>query len=1072
MSLNVYISNDLDRLVSRISKKTAPEDRNIFDAEHLIVQTEGLRRWLSVQRAINGGIFSNFKFSSPNNLIFDLFNLAEMKLPDVYSTNNIKWLIYNILSEDEFKNLWPQVATYYIGDNIRQLQLATKLSDLFDQYTFYRPDYILNWNSDIDNKINWKYQYHELWQKWIWNRIKQLLNGEFPDKVELLLSLLQAIREDDKLKLKIKQKYSKISVFGFSSISQLHINVLVEMSKNTSNIDFYLFNPSPEEYWLHDIPEKTKLKIERYYKNLTFGLNLEVGNRLLMDLGKTARYFYLMIFNNEEFLNNLDNESLVNEPNRNSLLHILQNDIYHNVVDENRQIFPNEIINDGSITITSHYSIGREIEALYNYLLNILADNTTNPRDIIVQTENIDKYVPYIISVFENAEHKIPYTIADRSYHGADNLIGILEKLLKINEDEFTSEEIFQLIQLKPIQSKFGINDTEILRILIDKANIRTGIYGEIEDETYIVSWKNGLERIILGYAINTDNPISIPGYNHENLPLAFIENEFATEGIKLAGFVNTLIENIRQRKTNRSLNQWKEFFQNMMNEFFDFDDKDVELINYINDRLSFPDEIENFSGTNISYDIFVSAFLESIYQDTRKGSFITGGVTFCSMTPMRSIPFRVVAVLGLDYISFPRKNKDVLFDLMNAEHRPGDRNTKDSDKFLFLEALMSAREKLYLSYIGQDSKNNTEKPASIVIDSLIDYIFFFENDQKKKKEFIIRHPLHNFNTKYLDSEYPQLYTYIKSQNIDTDHYFQISENKKDELETNLINIPDLILFYKNAIEFFFQKTMKIDYSENKVLIPEAELFETDNLQKSILRINLLEINDKSDIENFILKEKILGNLPLKSSGIIETENLISEIDLLKSEFQRLTNGNNPQKISIELNLENGINITGSLNNIFDDKLIVVNFSKSMAKRFVQFQITRILLSITNPEIKNFIFLSSKSEKTEIITLTSFDKIIALEKLHLLIEIFENHQDKIFIFTADAAEEMYKGSRSSRAQKPPEEYFIKNIELKSQNDQYLIKFIELNDMETVQNNLAKPENPIHILLPLFFEDLH
>lgn len=1072
MSLNVYISNDLDRLVSKICENKTPIDRSIFDAEHLVVQTEGLRRWLSVKRAIHSGIFSNFKFSSPNNLILDLFNLAELKMPDIYSTNNIKWLIFNILNDDEFKNLWPQVASYYNGDSIRQLQLATKLSDLFDQYTFYRPDYILNWNDDKDNKINWKYQYHELWQKWIWIKIKKLLDGEFPDKVELFLSLLQYIREDEKLKLRIKQKYPKISVFGFSSISQLHINILIEMSKNTSDIDFYLFNPSPEVYWLHDIPEKTKLKIERYFKNISTGLNLDVGNRLLMDLGKTARYFYLMIFNNEEFLNNLDNESLVNEPNKNSLLHTLQNDIYNNVSDENRQIIPSEIINDGSITISSHYSIGREVEALYNYILYVLEDSNIKPRDIIIQTENIDKYFPYINSVFENAEYKIPFTVADRSYHGADNIIGILEKLLNIKEDGFTSEEIFQLIQLKPIQSKFGIKDIEIIRIIIDKANIRTGIHGEKEDETYIVSWKNGLERIILGYAINSDDLVSVPDRNHKNLPLAFIENEFATEGIKLFGFVNALIENIRQRKINRSLNHWKQFFQNMMNEFFDFDDNDIELINYINDRISFPDEIENFSGNNITYDIFVSAFLESIYQDTRKGSFISGGVTFCSMTPMRSIPFKVVAVLGLDYTSFPRKNKDVLFDLMNAEHRPGDRNTKDSDKFLFLEALMSARDKLYLSYIGQDSKSNAEKPASIVIDSLVDYIFFFENDQRKKKEFIIKHPLHNFNTKYFNPEYPQLYSYIKTQNIDIENYFYKSENKKDELDSIFINISDLFLFYKNSIKFFFNNTLKIDYSENEVLIPESELFETDNLQKSILRFNLLEINDKSDLENFILKEKILGNLPLKSSGIIETEILISEINLLKSEYQRLTSGKIPQKISIELNLENKITIIGILDNIFDDKLIVVNFSKSMAKRFVQFQIIRIILSITNPEIKNFIFLSSKSDITDIISLTPYDKIIALEKLHLLIEIFENHQDKIFIFTADAAEEMYKGSRSSRAQKQPEEYFNKNIELKSQNDQYLKKFIELNDMDTVLNNLAKPENPIHKLMPLFFEDLY
>lgn len=146
--------------------------------------------------------------------------------------------------------------------------------------------------------------------------------------------LLNAIKDDEDLKSKIRNRYPRLTVFGFSSISQLHINVLVEMSKHTSDIDFYLFSPAPEEYWLHDIPEKTKLRIERYFKINLSGLNLEAGNRLLMDLGKTARYFYLMIFNNEEFLNNLDNESLVSKPGPNSMLKIIQNEIYNNITDK------------------------------------------------------------------------------------------------------------------------------------------------------------------------------------------------------------------------------------------------------------------------------------------------------------------------------------------------------------------------------------------------------------------------------------------------------------------------------------------------------------------------------------------------------------------------------------------------------------------------------------------------------------------------------------------------------------------------------------------------------------------
>ncbi|MBK7095799.1 MAG: exodeoxyribonuclease V subunit gamma [Saprospiraceae bacterium] len=1068
MGLNVYISNDLERLVSKLNERSEYLEKQIFQKDHFIVQTEGLRRWLSVQMAINSGVFANFHFTPPNSLIYDLFGLAKMQMPELFTTNNFKWLIYNILSNTEFKNLFPEITAYYENDNIKQLQLATKLSDLFDQYTFFRPDYILNWNNDTDNGINRKYIYHEKWQKWIWRKIRELLTDKIHDRVEMFFMLLNALKDDEDLKSKIRTRYPRLTVFGFSSISQLHINVLVEMSKHTSDIDFYLFSPAPEEYWLHDIPEKTKLRIERYFKINLSGLNLEAGNRLLMDLGKTARYFYLMIFNNEEFLNNLDNESLVSKPGPNSMLKIIQNEIYNNITDKNRIPPDHDIIFDGSVNISSHYSVGREVEALYNYLLEILEDTSVKPHDIIIQTANIDKYVPYIISVFENGKYKIPYTIADRSYHGVDNMIGILEKILNLREDEFTSEQIFRLIQFKPVRDKFDFKDLELLRIIIHNANIRNGIFGEKADETHIVSWKNGLERIVLGFAVNSEQLMEIPGQNYENLPLGFIENEFASEGLKLVGFVNFLIDFIRERKTNRSLNMWKDFIQTLINDVFVFKDTDSDILNYINERLSFPPVIETFSGNDISYDIFVSAFLESIYQDTRKGSFFNGNITFCSMTPMRSIPFRIVAVLGLDYNSFPRKNDEVLFDLMNAEHRPGDRNNKESDKFLFLEAIMSAREKLYLSYLGQDSKTNVEKPPSSVIDSLIDYIFFFETDHNLRKKFITRHPLHNFNSKYFNPLYPQLFTYneIKTKNIN-DNYLNIDNSTKDN-EINEISLTDLVSFYKNSIEWYYRKTLKIDYRENEILIPETELFEINNLQKYNLSYSLLEISDEPELEKFILKEKIKGNLPLKSAGTVTVNNILEEIKQLKSERFKLTSGNKPENVDIEFDISSDILLTGTVQNIYDDKMIIVDLSKNYAKRLVQLQITRLVIALKHPEICQFILINSSDNKIKKIVLQAIDTKTAEKELKFLIDIFLEYNHNMLIFTADAGFEMYNAKGNTRIIKSPEEKFVESLKKKSEYDNYLQKFLEFEDEDAIIGILKNDHNPVNKLIEMFF----
>ncbi|MEZ4907344.1 MAG: exodeoxyribonuclease V subunit gamma [Saprospiraceae bacterium] len=1069
MSLKTYISNDLDKLVFQMIENIGYTNYDIFQTDILMVQTEGLSRWISVKASQQQGIFSNFKYISPNNLINDIFRLASMRLPEIYNTNNLKWLIFNIINENEFKEQFPDISKYYIGDSIKQLQLATKLSDLFDQYTFFRPDYIQNWNNEIDNEINIKYQYHEKWQKWIWQRLKTILQNEGPDKVQMFASLLSGIQNDETLRDKIKEKYPHISVFGFSTISQFHINILLEISQSITDVDFYLFSPSPEEYWLHDIPQKTKLKIERYFKNKPQGLNLDTGNRMLMDLGKTARYFYLMIFNNEEFLNTLDNETLTSVPSKNTLLNWIQNDIYNNTQDNYRKSIPKDVIFDHSIQISSHFTLSREVEALHNYLLKLFDSTNISPKEVIIQTPNIDKYVPYIISVFENSKNKIPYTIADRSYHGFDNFIGILDKILTLREDEFTSEQIFQLLHFKPISDKFEIEDLQTIRIIIEKANIRFGISGNTTDDSYLVSWNTGIEKIILGFAMYSEDLYYLSNKNYYSLPLEFIENDFATEGLKLINFVKQLIVINESRKTSRSLNQWKEFIQSMIESIFLLDDSDIELLHYIYDKLSFPGIIEKLSGDNISYDIFINSFIDSIYQNTRSGNFLTGNVTFCSMTPMRSIPFKVVGILGLDFGSFPRKNSEVPFDLMNAEHRPGDRNNRESDKYLFLEALLSAKEKLYLSYIGQNSKSNSEIPPSPVIDKLLDYIFFFEENHNLKYNFITKHPLHSFNSIYSDEKHPEFYTYsdINSQ-IKKENYLLDEEQEKNDVKDE-IYIDEIFNFYKNSIEYYFKNSLNIYYRDNKILLPETEVFDIDNLQKYLLSNNLLEFSDESKIDLFIEKEKIKGNLPLKSSAYVVVDEIMESIKSFREEIKKLTGECEKSQIDFNISLDDKTTIICNINDIFDDKLILVSMSKNIAKNLLKLQIYRIALSISNKNINHFYLLNHNDKKTEKIYLPAIDSKLSNNNMQLLLKIFEDYQNSLFIFTSEAAHEMHNALNNDRIKKSPEEKFIESLEIKSKYNEYLSKFLSMHNHESLTSELQSKTEIYHLLANIFFK---
>ena len=103
-----------------------------------------------------------------------------------------------------------------------------------------------------------------------------------------------------------------------------------------------------------------------------------------------------------------------------------------------------------------------------------------------------------------------------------------------------------------------------------------------------------------------------------------------------------------------------------------------------------------------ISSEPVLERLTEKLNETRGAKGFISGRVTFCAMLPMRSIPFKVICIIGLNENTFPRQKSSLEFDLMAKHPVKGDRNNRDSDRYLFLETLISAKERLILSYVGQ----------------------------------------------------------------------------------------------------------------------------------------------------------------------------------------------------------------------------------------------------------------------------------------------------------------------------------------------------------------------------------
>ncbi|MEP7144102.1 MAG: exodeoxyribonuclease V subunit gamma, partial [Ferruginibacter sp.] len=502
MSLQLNVSNSLKDLAEQLAMALKEQGGHVFQKQWLVTQTDGMNNWLTIQLAAKMGINANCRFLKPNDIVNQLYYWLGGESKKVLGADHLQWLIYNILDDLEFAQLFKTIRSYYQGDDVKRIALAGKVADLFDQYQVYRPEMVDEWNSASGGKAP-----NDDWQKYIWIKVKEKTGADLTDKTSVIRFIIRQLNEPV-LQERLFARLPHLHIFGVSIITQLHIHLFNELSKFIS-VSFYLLNPAPLVYWLDDKTEKQIARLSQLQKKQ--GKQVEpmegTGNTLLISWGKVIQETFGILFESEDFLN-VYNDSRVVEPKageQDTLLQKIQQDIFYNQDAARRTLLTAKDIRDGSLTINACYTAVREVESLYNYLVH-LADQKKerlSPRDIVVMVSDIDAYAPYIKAIFNTAIYKFPYTIADESFQSGDSLFTAIESILSISEDSFKAEEVMQLLDSKYIRERFSITDTSMVRKVVSMANIRFGIEGATEDDTVLVSWNTGLQRILYGICMS-----------------------------------------------------------------------------------------------------------------------------------------------------------------------------------------------------------------------------------------------------------------------------------------------------------------------------------------------------------------------------------------------------------------------------------------------------------------------------------------------------------------------------------------------------------------------------------------
>jgi exodeoxyribonuclease V gamma subunit len=984
MGMQLRVASSLQVLSTELITDLSNDRPAVFSKQFVVTQTEGVNNWLKYELAQKLGIAANLQFVGINDIVLLLYRWLCPNDSILIDKNNMTWAIFAELKEKDFCDRFPAIAAYYENNQTNRAGLAAEMADLFDQYQIYRHDKIALWKKGAEEG--------ELsWQVYLWHRMKQRLSEGFSDRLDVSTKLLEKLKDPKAIEI-IKDRLPTLRFFGIAIVTPYYLELFSRLSDLIA-VKFYLLNPCPEILWMDDLSNK---KIATLRKRPDLLAKRSSGNELLINWGTLVRSSYNLMLEHEDYVNQyevINDHSTDKTPT--TLLETIQFEITHNVPEGERAKINKAMETDPSLQLIGCFTPIREVEVLYNYLVDAFTSDTTlRAREILIMVSDIDKYAPLIRAVFDNAPVTIPYNIADESVTQGNTLFTAIKEILSINADLLKAEEILALLDSPFIRDRFGFTDLTAVRQAIREAGICFGTIDRPEDPTYerteawMVSWDYGLEKIMYGLCISGESEFT--NGSHPLYPLDTAEGMAMADRVRLYHFFEVLKSMLNERQRDRTLADWAIYLGTLVRELIldeEEENEDYPRFAALMETISTSDQI--LEGETISYITFRQIFFTKLGAEKRSRTFAGKGVGFCSLVPMRSIPYKIIGLLGMNFDSFPRQDSALSFSLIGKEPRPGDRSVRENDKHLFLETLLAAKERLYISYLARDVRKGGDMPPSTLVDELLDHIALQTEDPVQfKKNKITIHPLHLFSVKYKNPVYQLPPNYLGNVLVEKST-FKISEPTPSAAVPVLeVTVDNFCSFFKNPIKYYFNKQLGVYYRQEEERIADTEIFELNSLQGWSLKDYLLQ-NEITEPAVFMDRIKKEGKLPLANMGIVEAEQVLDEVAPYTSAVNNAKGGQPLRSLPI-LYQHQQLSISGQVS-LYGDQYIFCVITKSALKWIMKPWI-EYLLALSQPETTalgfHFIYTVKEEPYTFSISPGEISKQEACTLINIMIDSF------------------------------------------------------------------------------------
>ena len=701
-----------------------------FESIDIVVHTWSTSRWLSEQLAITNGVNAQIQFPFPRAYLRKIVQtlLDQHDDEDPWKAKKLVWPIIQLLPEFIQTENGQHLGEWLRKQNLKsnqlnkcEWQLARSIADAFDDYILYRPELVDRWITTTKEDFHYvteRLPKSSRWQPELFRLIDQEIKSEpFGKKVEEVI-------------MKIKTKEIKkailpaqLNFFGLSRLAPIQIK-LIKAIASITNVQIFLITPCPD-LWKRCVRKKDLLITE--WSPSSKNNWLVDTPRIESNLGKMGAEFQnLLEGSGENQLSEQREIDLFASPTSlggNNKEPSLLEQIQENLIQHDQQIPLKRKLNDSSLVFYPCPGKWREVQVVRDQIIQWLAeDSSLEPRDILIMTPQLKTFSPLISSVFNDKAAtgiELPWRIANWNPTEEPGLIQFVLNLIKVASDRLTASSLESLLGNKALQEQKGMSQEEINSInsYLQLTGFRWGVdkKGRGSDATHSLDWC--LERWLLGVVVNNSPNVSRRG-------IAPYSDGINLHNVKRWWtLLSSLSKQFKILRLPHTCEEWVTILKKILEEFFGeggswSTEKEALLVALEDWRQSAQD-----CKLKIEAKVILEVLKEAISTNNSRYDHLTGAITISEIQTMRALPYRAIVMMGLDAAIFPTNDKRAGFNLLEEKHYQGDPRSTQQDRYVILEALISSRKYLMISWNSRDERTGEVCPPSSPIQQLVNML-------------------------------------------------------------------------------------------------------------------------------------------------------------------------------------------------------------------------------------------------------------------------------------------------------------------------------------------------------------